>query len=76
MVEKRTAAIEYELARQIGYSTTLQLHIEYLEDRSRRGNLPLWGLPETIGLEELKDTVVTIFRRVLEPNPPELLEVD
>lgn len=54
----------------------LQLHLEDLEDRSRRNDLQLWGLSEATGVEHLQDTVKDIFHKILDSSPLTPLELD
>lgn len=56
-------------------SQEIQLHIEEMEDCSRRNNLRLMGFPEATGQEHLAETVTAIFHRLLEAPPP-ALEID
>lgn len=51
-------------------AVALQLYLEDLEDRSRRQNLRLRGLPESTGTEDLSATAVAIFHKVLGDSPP------
>lgn len=53
-----------------------QIHIEDLENRSRRNNLRLRGLPEATGPENLQETVRAILLKVLDPDPSNTLEFD
>lgn len=53
----------------------MQLHLEELEDHSRRNNLGLQGLPKATGQEDLAETVTAIFHRIL-VTPPPTLEID
>lgn len=53
----------------------MQLHIEEMEDRSRRNNLRLRGIPEAPGPEDLAETATAIFRWLLS-NPPPSMEID
>lgn len=48
-LEHRMSALENAQATQMATAVDLQLHLEDLEDRSRRNNLRLWGLPEATG---------------------------
>lgn len=47
-----------------------------MEDRSRRNNLRLRGLPEATGLEDLADMAVAIFRSLPGIELPERIELD
>lgn len=63
-LDHRMTAIE---ALQNSHNEALvsqQLHAEDLEDRSRRNNLQLRGLPEATGVEVLTDTAIAIFRSI------------
>lgn len=53
-----------------------QLHAEDLENRSRRQNLRLRGIPEAPGPENLTETVQASLHKVLEGDPPATLELD
>lgn len=54
----------------------LQLHLEGMEDRSRRNNLQLRGLPEATGAEDLLATAIAIFRQIAGAAIPESLQID
>lgn len=54
------------------YSCTLKT----LEDRSRRNNLRLWGLPEATGTEVPSERAVAIFCRITGDSLPTNLEFD
>lgn len=54
---------------------TLQLHLEDVEDQSRRNNLRLRGLPETIEAESLGETVQEMFRTILD-DPAGSIDID
>lgn len=58
---QRVSASERSQESQAATAVDLQLHLEDLEDRSRRNNLRLRGLPEATGAEDLEATVVAIF---------------
>lgn len=66
------AALERSRISQADTAADLQLH---LEDRSRRNNLGLMGLPEATGTEDLQVTVSAIFRMVLK-SPQLTVEMD
>lgn len=50
----------------------MQLHLEEMEDRSRRNNL---RIPEATGPEDLAETATAIFRMLM-ADPPPNLEID
>lgn len=54
----------------------MQLQIEELEDRSRRCNLRLRGVPEGAEQENLQEKVMSIFHKVLEGRIPANMELD
>lgn len=65
----RVTALEQARDQHREVAIALQLHLEDVEDRSRRNNLRLRGIPETTPPENLGETVKEIFRSVLEePN--------
>lgn len=66
----RIEALECSQESQDATAVDLQLHLEDLEDRSRRNNLRLRGIPEATGVEDLSATVTAIFQEVMGPSPP------
>lgn len=60
-MDRRVAVLETQHRSQVEMLVGLQLH---MEDRSRRNNLRLRGLPEATGPADLADTVADIFQRV------------
>lgn len=75
-LEKRVTALESRQDSQSASAVELQLCVEEMEDWSRRNNVPLRGLPEATGPEDLLATVTDIFRRVAGDHLPEQIEVD
>lgn len=67
-VEQRVGALEKAQTIQATTAADLQLHLEELEDRSRRNNLRLGGRPESSGVEDLQVTVNAIFQVVLKSS--------
>lgn len=63
-IDRRVSVLESQHRAQAEAAIGLQLHMEEMEDRSRRNNLRLRGLPEATGPADLADTVADIFRRV------------
>lgn len=61
-LEWRVSALEHLQDAHIDTTTMLQLHMEEMEDRSRRNNLRLWGLPEAMGPEDLPATATELSR--------------
>lgn len=74
-LEARVLSLEQARESQAIEVQEMQLHIEEMEDRSRRNNLRLRGIPEATGSEDLAETVTAIFHRLLE-TPPPTLEID
>lgn len=71
-LETRVQALERANASHMVESQEMQLHLEEMEDRSRRNNLRLRGLPEATGPEDLAVTVTAIFDSLLDPTPPSI----
>lgn len=76
VIDRRVTALEAQHRSQAEMSLGLQLHMEEMEDRSRRNNLRLRGLPEATGPADLADTVADIFRRVAGDQIQGRLEFD
>lgn len=74
-IAARLGALEQSQAEQAESTIAIQLHMEDLEDRSRRNNLRLRGIPEATGAENLPDTVTAIFRQIL-ASPQTVIEMD
>lgn len=72
---QRVLALERSQETQTSRAVDLQLHLEDLEDHSRRNSLRLRGIPETTGSEDLSASVTAIFQKLLGTAPP-LLELD
>lgn len=68
-------ALESSQRIQMVATVALQLHLENLEDWSRRNNLRLLGLPEATGTENLAETDIAISHKVLD-SPPSSLELE
>lgn len=75
-IEKTTATHSSVLRRscQVVDSHTMQLrdlnrHVEDLDNRGRRHNLSLRGLPESIDAEHLQSEVTTLFNNLLSRPP-------
>lgn len=72
-LEWRLSAVEASHTIQANTILTQQLQLEEIEDRSRRNNLRLRGLPEAIGTEDLAASTLSIFRDMMgELFPPTL----
>lgn len=76
VLEARVAQMEQAHSLYQDQLAEVQLHAEDLENRSRRNNLRLWGLPEATGPENLLETVRSIFLGILDLTPPATLEFD
>lgn len=57
-------------------SVSMQLRLEEMEDRSRRNNLRIRGLPEVTGLEDLAVKAIAIFQQLTGEVIPVDLELD
>lgn len=74
-LEQRVAGLERARDQHRDTAVALQLHLEDVEDRSRRNNLRLRGLPETVDAETLEGKLQELFREVL-GEPLEEIEID
>lgn len=74
-LETRVQTLEHANASHIIEYQEMQPHLEEMEDRSRRNNLRLRGLPKATGPEDLAETVTAIFYSLL-GTPPPSLEID
>lgn len=54
----------------------LQEHLDDLENRHRRNNLRIRGLPESVGRADLRSTVVNIFNSILRQEQPREIMID
>lgn len=72
---QRVKDLEQSRETQAATAVDLQLHLEDLEDRSRRNNLRLRGIPEATGAEDLEATVLAILQGVLD-TPQTSIELD
>lgn len=59
-LEDRVSQLEQVQTLQAFHASSLQLHLEELEDRSRHNNLRFRGIPEATGREALQPTVLAI----------------
>lgn len=41
-------------------------HLEDLDNRGRRNNIRVWGVPETIGPNQLRPALTSIFNNIME----------
>lgn len=60
-LERRLVAVESKQDSQAAAAINLQLQLEELEDRGRRNNLRIRGLPEATGSEDLAASALAIF---------------
>lgn len=75
-LEQRVSYLETQQKTQSQAAVELQLRLEETEDRSRRNNVRLRGLPEATGPSDLLATATDIFKRVAGAHLPEQIEVD
>lgn len=68
--------IEEKLNKQYQRLVMLQLQSEESENRSRRNNIRIKGVPEDIEGPALKDRVVSILNQILKNPPDTLIELD
>lgn len=78
--ETNVSALEMRLKQvqdvQATSILTQQLRLEEMEDRSRRNNLRLRGLPEAMGSEDLAATALAIFRNIAGDTLPPTVSFD
>lgn len=74
-MDKRLAELEAAQRSHMEATIAMQLHMEDLEDRSRRNNVRIKGLPEATGSEDLPETVSAIIAQLLEDSLPANLRV-
>lgn len=76
MTVARLNDLEKKCKTQHQRLVTLQLQFEETENRSRRNNLRIKGIPENVAVTELRQTATDIFNKLLD-NPPETqIELD
>lgn len=73
---ERLEIMEIERGEYAETVAEMQLWIEELEDRSRRCNLRLRGVPEALEQENLQEKVMSIFHKVLEGRVPANMDLD
>lgn len=66
--DTRIAMLEEEVKTQYQRMVAIQLQAEEAENRSRRNNIRIKGIPETVPASELRETVMTMLNKILE-NP-------
>uniref|UniRef100_A0A8C5R2X7 L1 transposable element RRM domain-containing protein n=1 Tax=Leptobrachium leishanense TaxID=445787 RepID=A0A8C5R2X7_9ANUR len=89
-VGERTAHLEEQAGRIVeycndlaGHAETMEQRVQWLEEsmedlsnRSRRNNVRLQGLPESVTPDELQDTFLGIVKRLIPDVPPQRLLLD
>lgn len=74
-LENRVIHLEQVQILQASHASSLQLHLEELEDHNRRHNLRFRGIPEAIGRETLQSTVLAICQQLATSAPSHNLEL-
>lgn len=75
-LENRVAHLEEVQSVHASYASSLQLHLEEFEDRSRRNNLRFRGISEGVGQEALQPVVLSICQQLDIPISPHDLEFE
>uniref|UniRef100_A0A8C5PPN5 Uncharacterized protein n=1 Tax=Leptobrachium leishanense TaxID=445787 RepID=A0A8C5PPN5_9ANUR len=82
-LESRTENLVSQHNTTVNYIATLETRIDTLEtaaedisNRSRRNNLSIRGLPESVAAAELENTLVGVFKRMVPSLPTERLHLD
>lgn len=65
-LEHRVTALERSQTAHANTAVDLQLQLKDLENRSHRNNLRLQASPEATGVEDLAETIIAIFHKVLQ----------
>ncbi|CAH2276357.1 Hypothetical predicted protein [Pelobates cultripes] len=69
----RMAATDTAVARQGEMLLSMRRHLEDVDNRGRRCNIRIRGVPETEGTKNVIDTLMELFRSILYPTPlPEI----
>lgn len=74
--EQKIATLEAKLAAQSQYLHNVRLQQDNLENRSRRNNLKIRGIPETTSAKELRPTVTVILNKILGRDSTADIELD
>ncbi|CAH2300915.1 Hypothetical predicted protein [Pelobates cultripes] len=78
-VQSTTAQAEttnLAITRQGNMLLALRRQAEDLDNRGRRSNIRIRGLPESAGEEDVEATLQTLFREILGTEAPETIEFD
>ncbi|CAH2274027.1 Hypothetical predicted protein [Pelobates cultripes] len=78
-VQSTTAQAEttnLAITRQGNMLLALRRQAEDLDNRGRRSNIRIRGLPESAGEEDVEATLQTLFREILVTEAPETIEFD
>lgn len=73
--ELRASFDQYRASQQIKM-LALQNHLDDLENRHRRNNVRIRGVPERVSGDSIKTTILAIFRTVLGGDPTRSIELD
>lgn len=74
-LEARVLPLEQTWDQHRETAISLQLHLENVEDQSRRNNLRLRGIPESADVENIGAKMTEIFRGVL-GDPEAVIKLD
>lgn len=75
-LETRVLALENRQTTLIAFQEALMLAQDDLENRNRRNNIKLRGIPESTSSADLRSTVTGIFNTILDRPPDSALEID
>ncbi|KAM9313358.1 RNA-binding protein FXR2 [Gastrophryne carolinensis] len=73
---QRLETLERDLAQQKAVAQMTVLHLDDLENRSRRNNIRIRGLPEATGPDQLRPTITGIFNELLCRPPDTEIVID
>ncbi|KAM9308396.1 uncharacterized protein PAF06_012594 [Gastrophryne carolinensis] len=74
--DSRVRALEERCTKQEAIIKAYHLHLDDLENRSRRNNLRIRGIPESQNAEDARAIVTAIFNELLGRDPSTSIELD
>lgn len=75
-MEQLLSTLEKAQTSHMEATVAMQLHMEYMEDCSRRNNIRLKGFPEATGPEDLPATISAVVGQLIGDSLPDNLEFD
>ncbi|CAH2299329.1 Hypothetical predicted protein [Pelobates cultripes] len=72
----RVASTDIAVARQGEMLLTMRRHLEDVDNRGRRCNIRVRGVPEAEGADDVQDTLQELFHLIMQPSPPPQIEFE